>query len=79
MALGRFICGCRHLDSSGSPAAKAGLRVGDIITAIDGRAVADSADVITRISPFKPGDSVTLTLERGGSRHQASVTLGTLS
>ncbi len=65
--------------TSGSPAARAGLSTGAVITAIDGQAVSNSQDVITRISQLAPGDSVTLTLERNGSSHQVQITLGTLS
>lgn len=49
---------------SGSPAEKAGIQKGDIITAINGRPVADRAALYTSIRSRQPGDSVTLTCFR---------------
>jgi putative serine protease PepD len=61
---------------AGTPAAKAGLKTGDVITAFDGRAVT-SADAITGdVSGAKPGETVTLTIRRGGATKHVSVTLG---
>jgi putative serine protease PepD len=60
-----------------TPAARAGLQNGDVVTAIDGEAV-DSADELRRLVDSKsPGDSVELTLERDGSTETVDVTLGT--
>lgn len=47
-----------------SPAAKAGLRVGDVLAAIDGEAVTHSFDVVRRISGLEEGDSVALEIWR---------------
>jgi putative serine protease PepD len=55
----------------GSPAAAAGLRIGDLITAIDGTAVRGPTGIITAITAARPGQRVTLTVQRGSS----SVTL----
>ena len=49
---------------AGSPAAEAGIRPGDRIVAVDGRAVSRVADVRHGIAPRYAGDTVTLTLER---------------
>ena len=60
----------------GSPAEAAGVQRGDLIKSIDGKAVNSSEDVITMISAHKPGDKVTLGIERGGSSRSVQVTLG---
>ncbi|HSD03980.1 MAG TPA: trypsin-like peptidase domain-containing protein [Gaiellales bacterium] len=61
---------------AGSPAADAGLKAGDVITAIDGRSVSSSDDVVQRVSAMSPGDSVTLTVQRGSSSTTIHATLG---
>jgi serine protease Do len=62
----------------GSPAAAAGLRAGDIITAVDGDPVDADHDLATRVMPHQPGDQVTLSVVSGGSTRELTVTLGTL-
>ena len=62
---------------AGSPAATAGLKAGDVITAIDGNAVATADDLTAKISAHQPGDKVTLTVTRNGSTQKLDVTLGT--
>jgi S1-C subfamily serine protease len=62
--------------ASGSPAAKAGLQVGDQVTAIDGQAVQSSADMVGAIRDHKPGDKATITVNRNGSQTTISATLG---
>jgi putative serine protease PepD len=64
--------------TSGSPAAGAGLKTGDVITAVDGHAVSGASDVVSAVTAKSPGDSVTLTIDRGGSSQEVHVTLGTL-
>jgi serine protease Do len=64
--------------TDGSPAAKAGFKVGDAITAVNGQQVKDSRDLALRISQMNPGSKVTVTYWRGGTSHDAEVTLGTL-
>jgi putative serine protease PepD len=58
-----------------SPAARAGLQRGDLIKSVDGKPVASSEDVVSAISSHKPGDKITLGIERGGSSKTVSVTL----
>ncbi|MDF2902071.1 MAG: serine protease [Phenylobacterium sp.] len=48
------------------PAARAGLRQGDVIVSVDGRAVADAAAVSYAISSRRPGDQVKLGVRRNG-------------
>jgi putative serine protease PepD len=52
---------------SGTPAAKAGLRAGDVVTRLDGKAVSDASALSSAIDEKKPGDRVTLTYVRGGA------------
>jgi putative serine protease PepD len=62
---------------AGSPAAKAGLVAGDTITKVDGKVITDTADFITVISGYKPGDVVTMTVRApSGKVKQVKVTLG---
>ncbi len=61
----------------GGPAAKAGLRKGDVIQKIEGGAIADPEAVGTAIEERKPGDEVTVTVQRGGKQTDVKVTLGT--
>jgi putative serine protease PepD len=59
------------------PAAKAGLRVGDVITKIDGEPVdGGMEELIVTIRTRRPGDVVVLDYVRGSSRGQVHVTLG---
>ncbi|HZQ65901.1 MAG TPA: trypsin-like peptidase domain-containing protein [Gaiellaceae bacterium] len=60
---------------SDTPAAKAGLQAGDVVTALDGRKVTDAAGLSSAIDAKKPGDVVQLTYSRDGRSHSASVTL----
>jgi putative serine protease PepD len=61
--------------TAGGPAAKAGIKGGDVITAINGQAVAGADAVIAAIRTFQPGDHVTVTFVRSGSTKTSSVTL----
>ena len=56
-----------------SPAAKAGLRKGDLIRDIDGEVVTKSFDVIYVVKQKQPGDEVVLTVERDGKREEVTV------
>ena len=58
-----------------SPAAKAGLEVGDVITRLDGRAVEGSADLSRTIRSMKPGSKVNLTVWRAGKTRDIPVTI----
>ncbi|MEO5576714.1 MAG: trypsin-like peptidase domain-containing protein [Gaiellaceae bacterium] len=62
---------------TGTPAARAGLKGGDVVTKLDGESV-DSADELRRLVDSKsPGDSIELILERNGTTRTLKVTLGT--
>ncbi|HET8570348.1 MAG TPA: trypsin-like peptidase domain-containing protein [Candidatus Limnocylindria bacterium] len=60
------------------PAARAGIRDGDVIVAVDGQMVDATHDLATLILPHAPGESVDLTIVRNGATQQVRVTLGTL-
>jgi S1-C subfamily serine protease len=60
----------------GSPAAEAGLQVGDIVTAVDGDRVDFEHTLRDRLFAYEPGDTVTLDVLRDGETLQIQVTLG---
>jgi putative serine protease PepD len=62
---------------AGGPADSAGLRGGDVVTAIGGATVSGSNDVIAAVASHRPGDRVALTVQRGASKLTVTVTLGT--
>ncbi len=59
----------------GSPAASAGLHLGDVITKVDGEAVTRLAQVYTRLAAKDPGQTVSIGYRRGASQGQLNVTL----
>jgi putative serine protease PepD len=80
--------------TSGSPAARAGLRAathqvtadgqtallgGDSITALDGKPIRSAQDLADAVAQKKPGDRISLTVVRGGATRTVSITLGTAS
>ncbi|TAK68588.1 MAG: PDZ domain-containing protein [Actinomycetota bacterium] len=62
--------------TSGGPAAGAGLRVGDVVVAVNGRPVDDATSFIVAVRSSAPGDTVVLTVERDGDRRELKVQLG---
>jgi len=61
----------------GGPAAKAGLRQGDVITKIDGAPATSTVQLQELTLTKKPGDTVPLEYSRNGQSATATVTLGT--
>jgi len=61
-----------------SPAADAGIREGDIITAVDGTEVNAGTDLSELMLPHQPGDTIALSVLRGSNKQDIMVTLGTL-
>jgi serine protease Do len=59
-----------------SPASQAGLRIGDIITAIDNTNLDDTHEYLNILFQYSAGDPVTLTVNRSGKTIQVQVTLG---
>jgi putative serine protease PepD len=62
---------------SGGPAAQAGIRAGDTIAAVGGSAVRTPDDVASAIQDRRAGDSVAVTVRRGGAQETLQVKLGT--
>ncbi|MHC1788649.1 DegQ family serine endoprotease [Solidesulfovibrio sp.] len=60
----------------GQPAGKAGIKTGDVITAVGGQKIDNSNDLLRRIAAIRPGESVELAVMRKGSPVTVSVTLG---
>jgi len=62
--------------SEDSPAAKAGIRQGDVIVAMAGKAVDDTADLRNRVAMTPPGRTVPFEIIRDGKKKTLSVTIG---
>ncbi|TWD73253.1 putative serine protease PepD [Kribbella amoyensis] len=60
----------------GSPAQRAGLRTGDVVTKINNKLVDSAEALIVSIRTHRPGETVRLDYERAGRPRQANVTLG---
>ncbi|MBC7225883.1 MAG: PDZ domain-containing protein [Thermoflexales bacterium] len=60
----------------GSPAEEAGLQVGDLIREVDGQRVNSTRPLVELLYLYRPGDRVTLTVERDGDELEIRVTLG---
>jgi putative serine protease PepD len=63
----------------GSAAADAGLRVGDVVTAVGDRSVTTSTELTAAVRSQAPGEKVQLTIRRGGQTSTIEVTLGSTS
>jgi putative serine protease PepD len=63
--------------ASGSPASRAGVQTGDVVTAFDGSTVADAQALRAAVDEHKPGDKIELTVRRAGQTKTLTLTLGT--
>jgi putative serine protease PepD len=61
----------------GSPASAAGLRPGDVVTAINGKRITSTQQFIETVDTYSPGQTVTLTVKSNGKTKQVKLTLGT--
>jgi putative serine protease PepD len=61
----------------GSPAAKAGLKQGDVVTAIDGKTMGSTQQFIETVDTYSPGQTITLTVKHSGNSRNLKLTLGT--
>ena len=59
-----------------SPAARAGLRQGDIILAVNGERIEGALGLIRTVAAVSPGSSVNLTIRRQGREFDVPVTVG---
>jgi putative serine protease PepD len=60
---------------AGTPAARGGLRAGDVVTAAAGKPVSSASELRAVINAHRPGDTISLTYRRGGQSHTANVKL----
>ncbi|MBX6752908.1 MAG: trypsin-like peptidase domain-containing protein [Thermorudis peleae] len=62
--------------AQGSPAAQAGLQSGDVVVQADGKNMTSASDLEQAIRSHKPGDKLTLTINRNGQQQTITATLG---
>ena len=62
--------------TAGGPAEAAGVEAGDVIVEFDGQPVTDATSLIVDIRSMKPGDKVALSVQRGRSTEDLTITLG---
>ncbi|HEU4515540.1 MAG TPA: trypsin-like peptidase domain-containing protein [Nocardioidaceae bacterium] len=60
---------------AGTPADRAGLEEGDIVVAVEDKAVNDGIGLIVAIRSHQPGETIRLTVRRGGSEETVQITL----
>jgi serine protease Do len=61
--------------TAGSPAERAGIKVGDTIISVDGKPVKNGDDLVSNIASRKPGAKVNLGFVRNGKKQEATVTV----
>jgi serine protease Do len=59
-----------------SPAARAGLRIGDVILKLNGQEIRNNTALTTGLAQYRPGDEVRLTIFRDRREREVTVTLG---
>lgn len=62
--------------NAGGPGDKAGIKVGDVITEVDGQRIHSGEELIVKIRAHRPGDRLELTVERDGRARQVTLALG---
>ena len=62
---------------SGTPAATAGLRVGDVVIKLDSTSIGSADELQRAVDARKPGERITLQIRRNGATRTLHVTLGT--
>jgi serine protease Do len=61
-----------------SPAAKAGIKAGDVILKFNGHAISSSSELPAQVADVKPGTKATLEISRNGASKEMEVTVGEL-
>ena len=61
----------------GTPAAKDGLKAGDVVTSLGGTKINTPDELASAVNAHKPGETVTVTYERGGQSNSVQLTLAT--
>jgi putative serine protease PepD len=64
--------------AASGPAGKAGIQQGDTITALNGQSVSNAQDLLSLLARLKPGNTVTLKIDRNGTTSTLKVRLGEL-
>lgn len=64
--------------SADTPAGKAGIQQGDVITGANGQPVTDAQDLLTVLAQAKPGETISLKINRNGQTQTITVKLGEL-
>src|SRR5208282_2675637 len=65
-------------ENKDAPAAAAGVKIGDVVTAVNGQTVADPRELARRIADLGPKKSAELTIWRNGAQQTVSVMLGAM-
>ncbi|MGA8892260.1 MAG: DegQ family serine endoprotease [Anaeromyxobacteraceae bacterium] len=60
-----------------APAGKAGVKAGDVVTAVNGKAVEDRGQLTRTVAAIAPGGKATLSILRKGKKQEITVTVGT--
>jgi putative serine protease PepD len=60
---------------TGTPAAQANLRAGDVVTGAAGKPIASASELRAVINAHRPGDAISITYKRGGQSHTVTVKL----
>ncbi|MEK1868026.1 MAG: PDZ domain-containing protein, partial [Ensifer adhaerens] len=63
---------------TGSPGEKAGIKKGDVVTALNGDTVKDPRDLARKVAAIRPGTTVDLALWRDGKAETVKLEIGTL-
>ncbi|WP_062016453.1 Do family serine endopeptidase [Aureimonas sp. AU4] len=67
------------LPDNETPATKAGIQTGDVITAVNGETVDGPRDLARKVAAYRPGTTIDVTLWRSGSAKDVKVALGNIA